>query len=155
MMTLQTWQSHVSQWYESGQLHKIDNLIPLVHSPPEEIWGPSITDAQSKAIACWLDGCLRINRHYVHADEAKKAYSYLNFAYAKLQSVSCHPLSEIDLKSWALKRLEHLIVLILEQCSQQGWQQELHQQIESHVQFMAKHNELTVEHEMQTKKAAI
>ncbi|MDP2572593.1 transcriptional regulator [Vibrio penaeicida] len=137
MISLEAWQAEVSDWYQSGKHDQVEPLVPLILQPPEAIWGPLITDEQSKAIACWLDGCLRIFQHYKREESPTKSYEYLNFAYAKLQAVSCNPEAEIDLKHWCLKRLDHLIVVMLEQCNQLGWTEESQKQIQCHVEFMS------------------
>ncbi|HGS4992889.1 TPA: transcriptional regulator, partial [Vibrio parahaemolyticus] len=59
---------------------------------------------------------------------------------AKLEQAACHPMSDILLKDWCLKRLQHLTVLALEFCNQQQdqnqWQQQANNLIESHVALM-------------------
>ncbi|MFM2587490.1 transcriptional regulator [Vibrio sp. TBV020] len=142
MSELDTWVNQISQWYENRKHDQGCQLESLILSVPDEVWGPMITDTQSKAIACWLDGCLRVYQHAQYQD-AEKAFQYLQLAYSKLQNVVSTPASELELKDWCMKRLQHLAVLSLEFCNQQTrseWQQESHQLIESHVQFMATHS---------------
>ncbi|TFH92247.1 transcriptional regulator [Vibrio ouci] len=141
MSELGTWVDQISQWYETRKHDQGNQLESLILSVPDSVWGPVITDIQSKAIACWLDGCLRIFHHAQYSDP-EKAFQYLQLAYSKLQQVVSKPASELELKDWCMKRLQHLAVLSLEFCNQQtrsDWQQESHQLIESHVQFMASH----------------
>lgn len=141
MSELGTWVDQMSQWYETRKHDQGHQLESLILSVPDSVWGPNITETQSKAIACWLDGCLRIFQHTQY-NEPDKAFQYLQLAYAKLQHVVSTPSSELELKDWCMKRLQHLAVLGLEFCNQQtrsDWQQESHQLIESHVQFMASH----------------
>lgn len=139
MITLSDWLSEISDWYQNTDMSDMNTLSPLIHSPPEAIWGPELCDEQSKAIACWLDGCLRLYKHYQQHIQADKAYGYLQLAYSKLQFVATQPHVDSNIKQWAIKRLDHLIVVLLEFCNQQdtnNWQEESKQQIELHVTFM-------------------
>ncbi|USD64624.1 transcriptional regulator [Vibrio sp. SCSIO 43136] len=140
MSELERWQQEVSAWYLAKQHHQAEKLVNLVLDPPEEIWGPMITDGQSKAIACWLDASLRLYRHYLAQQNAHKGYQYLNFAYSKLQQVYCNLSCQLELRQWAKQRLEHLIVLMLELCSQHDWHQEANQQIDCHVRLLASYD---------------
>lgn len=138
-MTLDTWSKQIETWYKTRKHDQEETLESLLLSAPDSVWGPTITPHQSKAIAAWLDGCLRIYYHCQYQN-SQKAYQYLQLAYSQLQRVVCNPDSELALKDWCMKRLQHLAVLTLEFCNQQkptGWQEESHQLIESHVQFMA------------------
>lgn len=167
MNELDTWLERIGDWYKDRKHDQVDQLEPLILTPPDTLWGPLITDEQSKGIACWLDGCLRIFTFYRHKDgtlttspkfaapsvsslsneaggshNQEKAYQYLMFAYSKLQSVSCDPKSEPDLQEWCTQRLQHLCVLALEFTNQQQeprWKAESEKLIESHVRFMATH----------------
>ncbi|MEZ9001702.1 transcriptional regulator [Vibrio splendidus] len=165
MNELDTWLERIGDWYKDRKHDQVDRLEPLILTPPDALWGPMITDVQSKGIACWLDGCLRIFTFYRHKDgtlttstkfaapslsslsneaggshNQEKAYQYLMFAYSKLQAVSCNPKSEPDLQEWCTQRLQHLCVLALEFTNQQQeprWKEESEKLIESHVRFMA------------------
>lgn len=141
MNQLDTWVEQIGNWYKHRKHDQGNQLESLILSPPDQIWGPLISDQQSKAIACWLDGCLRIfnDSRYERPD---KAYQFLQLAYSKLQQVVSKPESQIELKDWCMKRIQNLTVLSLEFCNQQGqhhWQAESVELIESHVQFMAAH----------------
>lgn len=138
-MTLDTWIDQMEAWYETRKHDQEETLESLILSAPHTVWGPIVTPRQSKAIACWLDGCLRIYHHSQYRS-TEKAYQYLQLAYSQLQNVVCEPRSELALKDWCMKRMQHLAVLTLEFCNQQHpakWQQQSHQLIEAHVQFMA------------------
>ncbi|MBY7729091.1 transcriptional regulator [Vibrio splendidus] len=146
MNELDTWLERIGDWYKDRKHDQVDRLEPLILTPPDALWGPLITDEQSKGIACWLDGCLRIYTFYRNSIEnphhQEKAYQYLMFAYGKLQAVSCDPKAEPDLQEWCTQRVQHLCVLALEFANQQQeprWQQESEKLIESHVRFMASH----------------
>lgn len=141
MTQLDCWLKQIGNWYQQRKHDQGNQLEALILSPPDQIWGPHISDQQSKAIACWLDGCLRIYDHSCSASP-DKAFQYLQFAYSKLQQVVANPDSQLELKDWCMKRMQHLTVLSLEFCNQQpqsSWQTESHQLIEAHVQFMAAH----------------
>lgn len=139
MSQLETWLSEIELWYKHRKHDQGSTLESLILSPPDQIWGPQITDRQSKAIASWLDGCLRLFQHSRY-DSPNKAYQFLQLAYSKLQHVVVKPASELELKDWCMKRMQHLTVLSLEFCNQQShraWLEESHQLIDTHVQFMA------------------
>ena len=114
MMTLDNWVSHIDTWYQT-QKHD-QGIETLVLSVPDEVWGPEISELQSKAIACWLDACLRIF-HFERYSQPDKAYQYLQLAYSKLQLCACNPETELTLKDWCMKRLQNLTVLSLEFCN--------------------------------------
>ncbi|NOJ11836.1 transcriptional regulator [Vibrio splendidus] len=144
MNELDTWLERIGDWYKDRKHDQVDRLEPLLLTPPDALWGPLITDEQSKGIACWLDGCLRIFTFYRNSIEnpnhQEKAYQYLMFAYGKLQAVSCDPKAEPGLQEWCTKRVQHLCVLALEFANQQQeprWKEESEKLIESHVRFMA------------------
>lgn len=141
MSALDTWVDQISDWYQTRKHDQEKQLESLILNVPEGVWGPNITDVQSKAIACWLDGCLRIFQNARYQDP-NRAFQYLQLAYSKLQMVVSVPSNELDLRDWCMKRMQHLAVLSLEFCNQQPhstWQEKSHHLIESHVQFMAMH----------------
>ncbi|MDD1823583.1 transcriptional regulator [Photobacterium sp. ZSDE20] len=144
MNELDTWLERIGDWYKDRKHDQVERLEPLILTPPDALWGPLITDEQSKGIACWLDGCLRIFTFYRNSDQnshhQEKAYQYLMFAYSKLQAVCCDTKAEPDLQEWCTQRIQHLCVLALEFANQQQeprWLQESEKLIESHVRFMA------------------
>lgn len=139
MLSLNNWVEKISVWYQSGKHDQVRELISLIIDPPNAIWGPQINTLQSKAIACWLDGNLRLFNHYQSQGEADIAYQYLSFAYAKLQAVICNPLTDIELKRWSVQRIQQLTVVMLEFCNQQSeqrWNEESMVQVDNHVSFM-------------------
>lgn len=139
MMGLDTWVEQISNCYENRKHDQVDSIEALILNAPDDMWGPEITETHSQALSYWLDGCLRIylDSRYTAPE---KAYQYLQLAYSKLQQMACEPCSELALKDWCMKRLQHLAVLSLEFCNQQthaNWQIKSHQLIEAHVHFMA------------------
>lgn len=138
MTPLDNWLKQIGIWYQQRKHDQGSKLQSLILSPPEQIWGPHISAQQSKAIACWLDGCIRIFT-LERERSPDKAFQYLQFAYSKLQQVVATAESDLELKDWCMKRMQHLTVLSLEFCNQQSnpsWQTVSHQLIEAHVQFM-------------------
>ncbi|MBJ6889121.1 transcriptional regulator, partial [Vibrio cholerae] len=59
MSELHHWLNTVHQWYQHKTDEHVANLQPLILNAPAQIWGPNVDETQSKAIACWLDACLR------------------------------------------------------------------------------------------------
>ncbi|MDE1351978.1 transcriptional regulator [Vibrio aestuarianus] len=114
-------------------------LKQLLIDVPRSVFGPDLNDNQSKAIAYFLDGCLRLFQHQ-QTNQPDAAFQYLQFAYAKLQQTSADPLTDLIIKDWCMKRLQHLIVLSLEFCQQQDqtqWHAIASGLIDAHVSFMA------------------
>lgn len=138
-MELGTWQDQISIWYEHRKHDQVGKLETILYQAPDEVFGPKLCERQSKAIACWLDGCLRVFQHARYHDH-QKAYQTLLYASAKLEQAACQVSTDIEIKDWCLKRLQHLTVLALEfcnqQCDQSEWQQQAHSLIESHVALM-------------------
>lgn len=138
-MDLNTWQDLISGWYENRKHDQVEALEAILYQTPESVFGPELTDEQSKAIACWLDGCLRVFQHARYHNH-QKAYQTLQYTCAKLEQAACQPMTDILIKDWSLKRLQHLTVLALEFCNQQQdqseWQQQVNSLIESHVALM-------------------
>ncbi|WP_050923052.1 hypothetical protein [Vibrio harveyi] len=138
-MNLMTWQDHISDWYDNRKHDQVERLEAILYQAPVSVFGPELTDEQSKAIACWLDGCLRVFQYARHQDH-KKAFQILQYTSAKLEHAACQPMTALLIKDWCLKRLQHLTVLALEFCNQQHdqneWQQQASSLIESHVALM-------------------
>ncbi|USD67493.1 transcriptional regulator [Vibrio sp. SCSIO 43136] len=147
MDALARWQQQISQWYDTqsqsadhpdSRMHdQVEALIPLIMHPPESLWGPDATPEQGRALACWLDGCLRIYQSYLDEGRDMSAYQYLNFGYAKMQAIASDAMTDRVIKLWAIERLDHLIVLVLELCSRCHWLSECETQVEGHIHFMA------------------
>ncbi|MDA0149832.1 transcriptional regulator [Vibrio sp. LaRot3] len=141
MIQLDTWVEQISTWYKNRKHDQDEQLQTLILTVPDSVWGPEVTELQSKAIACWLDGCLRVFQG-LRFQKPNQAYQYLQLATSKLQATVSQPLADLELKDWSMKRLQHLTVLGLEFCSQQEqdkWQRESNMLVESHVEFMAAH----------------
>ncbi len=142
-MEMSVWQDQISHWYKSRKHDQVEILEMILYQAPDSVFGSEVNAQQSKAIACWLDGCLRVFLHTRYIDE-HKAYQVLLYACAKLEKAACEPMNDVLLKDWSLKRLQHITVLALEFCNQQQdqsqWQEEANNLIESHVALMGSLN---------------
>ncbi|QEO47203.1 transcriptional regulator [Vibrio tarriae] len=139
MSELHHWLNTIHQWYQHKTSEHVANLQPLILNAPDQIWGPSVDETQSKAIACWLDACLRQFEFYRETD-SEKALQYLNLAHGRLQLCAAQPECDLELKSWCLLRMQQLMVLSLEHLNHQvGGESQSHALIDAHVRFMAFH----------------
>ncbi|MEF2506545.1 transcriptional regulator [Vibrio mimicus] len=139
MNELHLWLSEVHDWYQSQSREHVLMLQPLIFNVPDQIWGPEVNEIQSKAIACWLDACLRQFEHYRNLDTAQ-AQQYLNLAYGRFQLCVAQPECDLELKSWCMRRMQQLMVLSLEHLNHQpDGQIQSKALIEAHIQFMAFH----------------
>ncbi|MDF4306142.1 transcriptional regulator, partial [Vibrio parahaemolyticus] len=87
-MELTSWQDQISDWYETRKHDQVDVLEAILYEAPDTVFGPELSDQQSKAIACWLDGCLRVFQ-YARYQDHHKAYQTLLYASAKLEQAAC------------------------------------------------------------------
>ncbi|MDF2155238.1 transcriptional regulator [Vibrio sp. CAU 1672] len=135
-MNLTTWQDQISQWYRNGYHDQITPLEQLLYQVPDSVFGPELTTQQSKALACWLDGCLRVFQHS-RTQHPHRAYRILQYTSAKLEQAACRFDNDQDIRNWCMKRLQHLTVLCLEFCNKQidqgYWQHQANNVIEAHV----------------------
>ncbi len=84
-----------------------------------------------------LDACLRQYEYYKLID-GELAFQYLQLAYARFQRCVSEPSSELELKSWCIKRMQQLMVLSLEHLNQQHVDEALSRSlIDAHVRFIA------------------
>ncbi|EMK2732296.1 MULTISPECIES: transcriptional regulator [Vibrio] len=138
-MDLSTWQDQITMWYEQRKHDQVEKLETILYQVPDDVFGPELSDLQSKAITCWLDGCLRVFQ-YASYQDPQKAYQTLLYTSAKLEQAACQVSTDILIKDWCLRRLQHLTVVALEfcnqQCDQNKWQEQAHSLIESHVALM-------------------
>lgn len=139
-MTLHTWLASISRWHQAGHNASLDTLEQLIYSAPTSVWGPELTDDQSKAIACWLDSALRVFE-YAKEHDTDKAFHLLQYMSAKLEVTAFNSPSDRIIKDWCIRRLQHITVLSLEYCNQQHdqslWAQEANVLINNHVKLMA------------------
>ncbi|MBE3665730.1 transcriptional regulator [Vibrio navarrensis] len=138
-MELTLWLADISYWYQSHKHDQGDALRSVLFSAPPAVFGPHLSDEQSKAIACWLDGCLRLFQHYRY-NNPSRAFEYLMYTASKLEQVGCNSSTDIEIRDWCLKRLQHITVLSLEFCAEQSdqtaWLAKANRVIEGHVKLM-------------------
>lgn len=138
-MTLTFWLTSISDWYQQRKDDQGRELETLLFSAPDAVFGPDLTADQSKAIACWLDGCLRLFQHYRYQNPPR-AFEYLMYAASKFELVGCDYHTDIEIRDWCLKRLQHITVLSLEFCAEQSdqtaWLAKANRVIEGHVKLM-------------------
>lgn len=138
-MDLSIWLASFSNWYKHRKHDQGRELEALIFSAPDSVFGPDLTDDQSKAVACWLDGCLRLFQHYRYQNPSR-AFDYLMYTASKLEQVGCDYSTDIEIRDWCIKRLQHMAVLSLEFCAEQSdqmiWLPKANSIIEGHVKLM-------------------
>ncbi|MGO2498242.1 MAG: hypothetical protein ACTH6I_09480 [Vibrio litoralis] len=73
-------------------------------------------------------------------------------AYARLQSITANPHTQVELRYWGAAYLDQLTVMMLEFCQRQPeWQQESYQLIELHIAFMTPLGELNMRNRDQSR----
>ncbi len=138
-MTLTFWLTSISDWYQQRKYDQRRELETILFSAPDAVFGPDLTDDQSKAIACWLDGCLRLFQHYRYQNPPH-AFEFLLYAAGKFELVGCDCHTDVEIRAWCLKRLQHITVLSLEFCAEQNdqtaWLVKANSIIDGHVKLM-------------------
>lgn len=137
-MELTLWLADISYWYQSHKHDQGDALRSVLFSAPPAVFGPHLSDEQSKAIACWLDGCLRLFQAS-RSTHPERALGYLLYISSKLEQVASDINTDIEIRDWCVKRLQHLTVLSLEFCNQQEgeqWLMQANEIIECHVKLL-------------------
>lgn len=117
-MELTLWLADISHWYQQRKDDQGRELETILFSAPDAVFGPDLTADQSKAIACWLDGCLRLFQAS-RSTHPERALGYLLYISSKLEQVASDINTDIEIRDWCVKRLQHLTVLSLEFCNQQ------------------------------------
>lgn len=147
MNEIQSWLTSIKSWYQP-QLHPdYDILISGVNQAPRAIFESIDTELHSEALAYWIDACRRLSFYYLDNGDLDKSYSYLQFSYARLQEMACKPTLSSEMKRWCLKRLDRMVLTMMEFCQRQPgkqWQQETTRLIELHVCFMEGQNNLNL-----------
>ncbi|EAS42811.1 hypothetical protein C9J48_11430 [Photobacterium profundum] len=147
MTEISYWLDGIKIWFQPNQSQNIKILIDHVNLAPSALFDNVDSDMNSEALAYWFDACQRLSLYYQDQGEPEKAFSYLQFAYAKLQGMLCHPSHSDDIKRWSLKKIDRIIVVMVEFCQVQQekkWQQESIQLINLHVTFMEGQNNLNL-----------
>ena len=147
MTELHSWLHNIKIWYRPNQSRNIDILIQAVSHPPEAIFVFTDSDTNSEALSYWFDACHRLSFYYQDKGNNELAFSYLQLAYAKLQGMVCHHTLNGDMMRWCLKKLDRMIISMMEFCQRQHdpkWQQESMQLIDLHIAFMAGQNNVNL-----------
>ncbi|WP_299013358.1 hypothetical protein [uncultured Photobacterium sp.] len=147
MNELQSWLTNIKRWYQPREHRNTNILVNAISNAPNAVFGPIETNEHSEALAYWLDACHRLSTYYQNKSGLDKAFSYLQFPYAKLQEMACNPELDMVMKRWCLKKLDRMIVAMTEFCQRQPdtrWQHENAQLIELHVSFMQGQNDLNL-----------
>ncbi|MDD1791684.1 hypothetical protein LRP50_00890 [Enterovibrio sp. ZSDZ42] len=147
MLVNESWFEDIQAWYQKGRNASNQELVTLIANTPSFLFSPPIDDRQSDAIAYFVDGCDKLQRHYESEGQVEEAYNHMQFCYAKLQALATHADAEKDVKRWSLKKLDTLIVSMMEFCQQQhdnSWLKESELLVELHVAFMQGQNGLNL-----------
>ncbi|RXJ73712.1 hypothetical protein CS022_08240 [Veronia nyctiphanis] len=143
------WLTDIKNWYCNQNINEMEKLAELAVNIPERIFSPHICQAKSESLGYWLDACIRTNHHLNALGKTDEAYSYIQFAYGKMQAMASDTEHEIEVRKWCLQRMDHLVVVLLEFCQSQTeavWKQESTTLIEAHVSFMTAQNHMNLNH---------
>ena len=153
MDDLQLWVATIKTWYSENNPHSLEPLIAIISATPASLFtAPEIHQNKQdnhkyeEGLAYWLDGCQKISQFH-RQQQPELAFTYLQLPYAKLQALICDPQQSATTKRWSLKKLDSIIVKLLEfcQCQQpQHWQQQSRDLIDLHVIFMAAQQHLNL-----------
>ncbi|SMY33764.1 hypothetical protein PMAL9190_01223 [Photobacterium malacitanum] len=151
MDNIQVWLTTIKAWYSEDNPNNIPPLIAIITTTPAALFTTpehnNIGDhQQEEALAYWLDGCQKICQFY-HHQQPQLAFTYIQLPYAKLQALVCDPQQSATTKRWGLKKLDTVIVTLLEFCQSQPqpqWQQQSQDLIDLHVTFMAAQQHLNL-----------
>lgn len=151
MDDLQLWLTTIKTWYSDENPNNIKPLIAIISATPISLFtvaDPNTHSQNEEALAYWLDGCDKISRFY-RQQQPELAFTYIQLPYAKLQALICDPQQSATTKRWSLKKLDHIIVTLLEFCQYQQlqhWQQQSDDLIDLHVIFMAAQQHLNLKY---------
>ncbi|PKF49462.1 hypothetical protein [Enterovibrio nigricans] len=146
MHSIDNWLEDISAWYDNENL-QYPVLAQLIKSPPAELFSSPVSPEKSDSLAYFFDACFKLHRHEESQLNTDSAYSYLHFSYAKLQQLASHSSSEVDVRRWSIKKLDQVIVAMMEFCQKQGsddWLKESEMLVELHISFMLGQSNLNV-----------
>ncbi|MEC6908014.1 hypothetical protein VXS04_10070 [Photobacterium piscicola] len=153
MDDLQLWVATIKTWYSENNPHNLEPLIAIISATPASLFtAPEMPQNKQdnhkyeEALAYWLDGCKKISQFH-RQQQPDLAFTYLKLPYAKLQALICDPQQSATTKRWGLKKLDSIIVTLLEFCQCQQplhWQQQSRDLIDLHVIFMAAQQHLNL-----------
>ncbi|MGD6735535.1 hypothetical protein ACP5PY_03780 [Photobacterium leiognathi subsp. mandapamensis] len=147
MTELHCWLESIKSWYQPNHSHDFSDLISVIEQTPQSMMDELDTETGSEALAYWLDACFRLTKYYQHQGYNEQAFGYIQLSYAKLQAIVCEQSYSAELKRWSLKKLDRIIVAMVEFCQHQSdrqWQQESIQLINLHVAFMESQQHLNL-----------
>lgn len=150
MNDIECWLTQLKSDYARDLGNDIPTLCGAVSHVPTTIFSQIDTDVHSEALAYWFNACHRLSQRYLHCNDAELAYNYMQFAYSKLQELSSLPQQDPAMKRWCYKKLDRMIVSMMEFCQQQHgerWAQEGNDLIELHVMFMQGQQHLNLVYE--------
>ncbi|MGF1682822.1 hypothetical protein [Photobacterium minamisatsumaniensis] len=139
MDNIQSWIDQLTPWYKTNGRCDKSILIETISNAPNSIFTSIDSQLHSEALAYWLDACLTLSRIYQNIGNIELAFSYLQFAYSKVQEVATTPNQSPNMKRWGLKKLDCMIIDLMAFCQQQQqekWQQECADLVNCHVLFM-------------------
>ncbi|CEO40911.1 hypothetical protein C0Z01_16225 [Photobacterium kishitanii] len=160
MDELQLWLASIKAWYLEDNPNNIAPLITIITATPTDLFTTSDPNKvvsnnnlrndhqHEEALAYWLDGCQKICQYH-RQQQPQLAFTYIQLPYAKLQALVCDPQQSAAIKRWGLKKLDSIIVTLLEFCQgqqQQHWQQQSNDLIDLHVIFMAAQQHLNLKY---------
>ncbi|MBY3787839.1 hypothetical protein [Photobacterium carnosum] len=158
MDDLQLWIATIKTWYREDNPHNIEPLIAIISATPARLFtAPDLNPNKQnnhnyeEALAYWLDGCQKISQFH-RQQQPELAFTYIQLPYAKLQALICDPQQGATTKRWGLKKLDSIIIKLLEFCQyqqpqhwqSQHWQQQRRDLIDLHVIFMAAQQHLNL-----------
>ncbi|WP_428773781.1 transcriptional regulator [Vibrio sp.] len=138
MDDLSHWLLAVEQCLQSRKHDQVDQLYALIIDPPSQIWHSPLTSQTSKALAWWLEGCVRVFEHQA-GQRPVRAFNALSLAITQLQTLPGDEDADNRVRLWSLKQLQPLVVIAIEFCHHQNgdkWQTLKEQTIQQHVNFM-------------------
>lgn len=175
MDDLQLWLTTIKTWYNEENANNIPPLIAIITATPACLFTIPNTDIHvqqnnEEAMAYWLDSCHKISQFHCQ-QQPQLAFAYLQLPYAKLQALVCDPQQSATTKRWGLKKLDNIMITLLEFCQcqpphsqpqqysqaqqpqqhsqaqqPQYWQQQGRDLIDLHVQFMAAQQHLNLQY---------
>ncbi len=147
MLTFSQWLKEIEYWYDNDNPSNVKSLRIIVNAAPDSLFIPPFNQNKSDAIAYFVDACVRIKQNFQQNNSIDESYNYQQFCYAKLQSMACACQTDIPLKRWCVKKLDALVISMLEFCQQQGdpiWLQESENIIKLHAVFMNSLNDFNL-----------
>ncbi|AWK83991.1 hypothetical protein ACPV30_00200 [Photobacterium damselae] len=141
-MNTENWLPRIKALYlkmEENHSVKIEALEVLNNNVPASIFKQIHSNQDQEAFAYWLDSCFKLHYYYNSKQNYSLSLDYLQLAYSKLQAMVSLYHHSPDLKRWILKKLDQLIVCMLEYCQQSNHNNLCQQStdlINHHVIFM-------------------